>query len=144
VGEVKIEWACSISIKNPPPVQFKQHLRVHLEVYDRPSGLLLHDCFNMWGFLHKLVCFGSECLLRFPKILSIAGGAVPGTKFCLTLNLLLSTDLSCAGISGARSFCVIGPFGLSACLNRLPDAGTGDEVVPSAKKGKPELRKKSE
>jgi ribosomal protein L14 len=29
-------------------------------------------------------------------------------------------------------------------LNRLPDAGVGDMVVASVKKGKPELRKKSE
>ena len=29
-------------------------------------------------------------------------------------------------------------------LNRLPDAGVGDMVIASVKKGKPELRKKSE
>ena len=28
-------------------------------------------------------------------------------------------------------------------MNRLPDAGVGDMVVASVKKGKPELRKKS-
>lgn len=35
-------------------------------------------------------------------------------------------------------------FGFGAHLNRLPDAGVGDMVVASVKKGKPELRKKSE
>jgi hypothetical protein len=39
---------------------------------------------------------------------------------------------------------IIEPYGFGAHLNRLPDAGVGDMVVASVKKGKPELRKKSE
>jgi len=38
---------------------------------------------------------------------------------------------------------IIEPYGFGAQLNRLPDAGVGDMVVASVKKGKPELRKKS-
>jgi len=34
--------------------------------------------------------------------------------------------------------------GFGVHLNRLPDAGVSDMVVASVKKGKPELRKKSE
>ena len=52
--------------------------------------------------------------------------------------------MNCADNSGAKSLYVIGPFGFGARLNRLPDAGVGDMVIASVKKGKPELRKKSE
>ncbi|KAG6816390.1 hypothetical protein H0H87_006539 [Tephrocybe sp. NHM501043] len=45
--------------------------------------------------------------------------------------------------SGAKSLFIIEPFGFGARLNRLPDAGVGDMVVASVKKGKPELRKKT-
>ena len=38
---------------------------------------------------------------------------------------------------------MIGPFGFGSHLNRLPDAGVGDMIMASVKKGKPELRKKS-
>ena len=37
---------------------------------------------------------------------------------------------------------LIEPYGFGARLSRLPDAGVGDMVVASVKKGKPELRKK--
>jgi large subunit ribosomal protein L23e len=59
-------------------------------------------------------------------------------------NQISSAVLNCADNSGAKSLYVIGPFGFGARLNRLPDAGVGDMVVASVKKGKPELRKKSE
>jgi large subunit ribosomal protein L23e len=51
--------------------------------------------------------------------------------------------LNCADNSGAKSLYVIEPFRFGSHLNRLPDAGVGDMVVASVKKGKPELRKKS-
>lgn len=51
--------------------------------------------------------------------------------------------LNCADNSGAKSLYLIEPYGFGARLNRLPDAGVGDMVVASVKKGKPELRKKS-
>lgn len=51
--------------------------------------------------------------------------------------------LNCADNSGAKSLFLIEPYGFGARLNRLPDAGVGDMVVCSVKKGKPELRKKS-
>ncbi|KAJ6554075.1 ribosomal protein, large subunit [Mycena sp. CBHHK59/15] len=38
---------------------------------------------------------------------------------------------------------VMNSYGFGAHLNRLPDAGVGDMVVASVKKGKPELRKKT-
>jgi large subunit ribosomal protein L23e len=52
--------------------------------------------------------------------------------------------LNCADNSGAKSLFIIEPFRSGARLNRLPDAAVGDMVVASVKKGKPELRKKSE
>lgn len=62
----------------------------------------------------------------------------------MTLGLPVGAVLNCADNSGAKSLYLIEPFGFGAHLNRLPDAGVGDMVVASVKKGKPELRKKSE
>ena len=61
----------------------------------------------------------------------------------MTLGLPVGAVLNCADNSGAKSLYIIEPFGFGARLNRLPDAGVGDMVVASVKKGKPELRKKS-
>ena len=61
----------------------------------------------------------------------------------MTLGLPVGAVLNCADNSGAKSIFVIGPFGFGSHLNRLPDAGVGDMVMASVKKGKPELRKKS-
>ncbi|KAF8874741.1 ribosomal protein L14b/L23e [Infundibulicybe gibba] len=55
-----------------------------------------------------------------------------GNKFRMTLGLPVGAVLNCADNSGAKTH-----------LNRLPDAGVGDMVVASVKKGKPELRKKT-
>ena len=73
----------------------------------------------------------------------ISGGGASGTKFRLTLGLPVGAVLNCADNSGAKSIYLIGPCGFGARLNRLPDAGVGDMVIASVKKGKPELRKKS-
>jgi ribosomal protein L14 len=62
----------------------------------------------------------------------------------MTLGLPVGAVLNCADNSGAKSLFIIEPYGFGARLNRLPDAGVGDMVVASVKKGKPELRKKSE
>ncbi|KAF8234502.1 ribosomal protein L14b/L23e [Tricholoma matsutake] len=71
------------------------------------------------------------------------GGGASGTKFRLTLGLPVGAVLNCADNSGAKSLFIIGPVAFGARLNRLPDAGVGDMVVASVKKGKPELRKKT-
>lgn len=46
------------------------------------------------------------------------------------------------GISGAKNLYVIAVQGIKGRLNRLPAAGSGDMIVATVKKGKPELRKK--
>ena len=74
----------------------------------------------------------------------LTGSGASGNKFRLTLGLPTGAVLNCADNSGAKSLYLIEPFGFGARLNRLPDAGVGDMVVASVKKGKPELRKKSE
>ena len=61
----------------------------------------------------------------------------------MSLGLPTGAVVNCADSSGARSLYLIEPFGFGARLNRIPDAGVGDMVVASVKKGKPELRKKS-
>lgn len=75
--------------------------------------------------------------------LVLTGAGSSGNKFRLTLGLPVGAVLNCADNSGAKSLYVIEPFGTGSHLNRLPDAGVGDMVVASVKKGKPELRKKS-
>jgi hypothetical protein len=72
-----------------------------------------------------------------------AGGGASGNKFRMTLGLPVGAVLNCADNSGAKSLFIIEPYGFGSHLNRLPDAGVGDMVVASVKKGKPELRKKS-
>lgn len=45
-------------------------------------------------------------------------------------------------IPGAKNLYVIAVQGVGGRLNRLPAAGSGDMIVATVKKGKPELRKK--
>ncbi|KAG6836892.1 hypothetical protein H0H93_001723 [Arthromyces matolae] len=85
----------------------------------------------------------AEILLPPEKMAAQRGGGASGTKFRLTLGLPVGAVLNCADNSGAKSLFIIEPFGFGARLNRLPDAGVGDMVVASVKKGKPELRKKT-
>jgi large subunit ribosomal protein L23e len=75
--------------------------------------------------------------------MSKRGAGTAGNKFRLTLGLPVGAVINCADNSGAKSLYLIEPFGFGSHLNRLPDAGVGDMVVASVKKGKPELRKKS-
>ncbi|KAF8523413.1 60S ribosomal protein L17/L23 [Gautieria morchelliformis] len=75
--------------------------------------------------------------------MSKRGGGASGNKFRMTLGLPTGAVLNCADNSGAKSLFIIEPYGFGARLNRLPDAGVGDMVVASVKKGKPELRKKT-
>jgi len=44
--------------------------------------------------------------------------------------------------SGAKNLYIISVHGIRGRLNRLPAAGSGDMVMATVKKGKPELRKK--
>lgn len=45
---------------------------------------------------------------------------------------------------GAKNLYVIAVHGIKGRLNRLPAAGSGDMVMATVKKGKPELRKKGQ
>ena len=55
--------------------------------------------------------------------------------FWVTNELLFPTP-------GAKNLYVIAVHGIKGRLNRLPAAGSGDMIVATVKKGKPELRKK--
>ena len=65
-----------------------------------------------------------------------------GNKFRMTLALPVGAVMNFADNSGAKNLFVIGVMGTGAALNRLPAAASGDMIVASVKKGKPELRKK--
>lgn len=56
--------------------------------------------------------------------------------------LLASSDFVAFSLSGAKNLYVIAVHGIKGRLNRLPAAGSGDMIVATVKKGKPELRKK--
>ena len=77
------------------------------------------------------------------KFCFLLGAGASGNKYRISLGLPTGAVVNCADNSGARSLYLIEPYGFGARLNRLPDAGVGDMVVASVKKGKPELRKKS-
>merc|ERR1711972_199534 len=49
---------------------------------------------------------------------------------------------NCADNTGAKNLYVIAVYGIRGRLNRLPAGCSGDMVLASVKKGKPELRKK--
>ncbi|VDN12097.1 unnamed protein product [Dibothriocephalus latus] len=69
-------------------------------------------------------------------------GGASGGKFRISLGLPVGAVINCADNTGAKNLYVIAVFGVRGRLNRLPSAATGDCVVCSVKKGKPELRKK--
>ncbi|KAI9568625.1 ribosomal protein L14 domain-containing protein [Boletus coccyginus] len=69
--------------------------------------------------------------------------SVTGKKYRLMLGLSVGAVLNCTDNSGAKSLFIIESYDFGARLNRLPDAGVGNIVVTSVKKGKPELRKKT-
>ncbi|KAJ7841819.1 60S ribosomal protein RPL23, partial [Mycena olivaceomarginata] len=58
-------------------------------------------------------------------------------KFRLALGLPVGMVMNCADNSGTKSLFITDPYGFGAHLNRLPDAGVGDMVVASVKKGEP-------
>jgi len=69
-------------------------------------------------------------------------GGKGGGKFHISLALPVAAVMNCADNTGAKSLYVIAVAGIKGRLNRLPAAGSGDLVMASVKKGKPELRKK--
>ena len=69
-------------------------------------------------------------------------GGTSGNKFRITLGLPVAAVMNCADNSGAKNLYVVAVCGIGGVLNRLPQAGMGDMVMCSVKKGKPELRKK--
>merc|ERR1711874_819042 len=75
------------------------------------------------------------------KCLSGRGGT-SGGKFRISMALPVAAVMNCADNTGAKSLYVIAVAGIKGRLNRLPAAGSGDLVMASVKKGKPELRKK--
>eukprot|EP00887_Chlorella_sp_A99_P001431 scaffold8.g1431.t1 len=69
-------------------------------------------------------------------------GGVGGNKFRITLGLPVAATINCADNSGAKNLYIISVVGWGARLNRLPSAASGDMVMATVKKGKPDLRKK--
>merc|ERR1712117_333419 len=69
-------------------------------------------------------------------------GGAAGAKFRISLGLPVGAVINCADNTGAKNLYIIAVYGIRGRLNRLPAACSGDMVLATVKKGKPELRKK--
>lgn len=76
--------------------------------------------------------------------LSPGRGGSSGGKFRISLGLPVGAVINCADNTGGKNLYIIAVKGIKGRLNRLPAAGSGDMVLATVKKGKPELRKKGE
>ena len=70
------------------------------------------------------------------------GRGCAGNKLKMSLALPVGAVMNCADNTGAKNLYIVSVFGIGGRLNRLPQAGIGDMVMATVKKGKPELRKK--
>lgn len=68
--------------------------------------------------------------------------AAAGIKHKVSAGLPNAAVVNCADNSGAKSLKIMAVCNIGGRLNRLPKAGSGDMIMCSVKKGKPELRKK--
>merc|ERR1719474_2041043 len=69
-------------------------------------------------------------------------GGTSGGKFRIALGLPVGAVINCADNTGGKNLYIIAVKGIKGRLNRLPAAASGDMVLATVKKGKPELRKK--
>lgn len=60
----------------------------------------------------------------------------------MSLGLPVAAVINCADNTGAKNLYIISVKGVGGRQNRLPQAGVGDMVMATVKKGKPDLRKK--
>lgn len=78
------------------------------------------------------------------QFLTLGRGGSSGGKFRISLGLPVGAVINCADNTGGKNLYIIAVKGIKGRLNRLPAAGSGDMVLATVKKGKPELRKKGE
>merc|ERR1712082_137008 len=69
-------------------------------------------------------------------------GGAAGAKFRISLACPVGAVMNCADNTGGKNLYVKAVYGIRGRLNRLPAACSGDMVLATVKKGKPELRKK--
>merc|ERR1711941_260357 len=60
----------------------------------------------------------------------------------ISLGLPVGAVINCADNTGAKNLYIISVKRIHGRLNRLPAAASGDMVMATVKKGKPELRKR--
>merc|ERR1711990_637591 len=81
--------------------------------------------------------------LFFLETMSKRGrGGAAGAKLRMSLACPVGAVMNCADNTGGKNLYVIAVYGIRGRLNRLSAGGSGDMVLASVKKGKPELRKK--
>merc|ERR1711862_829835 len=79
----------------------------------------------------------------FAETMSKRGrGGAAGAKFRMSLACPVGAVVNRADNTGGKNLYVIAVAGIRGRLNRMPAAGSGDMIVATVKKGKPELRKK--
>merc|ERR1712013_369595 len=76
-------------------------------------------------------CLATPCLNN--TTIPNTNNMIPGCKVAV---------MNCADNTGGKNLYVIAVYGIRGRLNRLPAACSGDMVLATVKKGKPELRKK--
>nr|ACD65125.1 putative 60S ribosomal protein RPL23 [Novocrania anomala] len=69
-------------------------------------------------------------------------GGSSGGKFRISIGLPVGAVINCADNTGGKNLYIIAVHGIKGRLNRMPAAASGDMVMATVKKGKPELRKK--
>lgn len=65
-----------------------------------------------------------------------------GVAAKITKPLHIGSVLKCDDNTGAKELMIVGVLGYKGTRRRIPNAGIGNVVVCSVKKGKPEIRKK--
>ena len=76
------------------------------------------------------------------KVATRGRALAAGVKHRVSAGLPVAATVNCADNSGAKNLHIIAVCTIGGRLNRYPKAGSGDMVMCSVKKGKPELRKK--
>merc|ERR1711966_301835 len=89
-----------------------------------------------------LFCFCPSPRSCFGKMSKRGGAGGRKAKFRMTLSCPVACLMNCADNSGAKNLYIIAVAGIKGRLNRIPSGASGDLVVATVKKGKPELRKK--
>ena len=105
----------------------------------------MSECFRNQS---RLSASQIDCVLMFKHfflwkwVLVIIFNSSRYIHLLIFILLMIHFSVTMLLFLGAKNLYVIAVQGIKGRLNRLPAAGSGDMIVATVKKGKPELRKK--